>query len=165
MLEKGIKAPDFTLPDKDGNMMPKIKLSDNTAKITNPAFKRLYRLYNKKDGMAVADLITLREETIDENQPLKIFDPVETWKTLVLEDFHVEELQHTIIKGGELVYEFPALVDVRAFSKNQLANFWEEYLRLDVPHVYKVDLSDKLYALKSSMMEQHRLGAKKENVK
>ena len=149
--------------DKDGNMTPKIKLSDNTAKITNPAFKRLYRLYDKKDGMAIADLITLRNETIDEEKPLTIFHPVETWKTHEVENFYVEELQRTIVKNGKLVYEFPALLDVQKFSKERLGRFWEEYLRLDVPHVYKVDLSDKLHALKFGMIEEIRNKTKKES--
>lgn len=148
--------------EKDGTVTPKIKLSDNTAKITNPAFKRLYRLYDKKDGMAIADLITLREETIDESKPLTIFHPVETWKTHEVENFRVEELQQTIVKNGKLVYEFPALLDVQKFSKERLSTFWEEYLRLDVPHVYKVDLSNKLHALKFGMIEEIRANAKKE---
>ena len=148
--------------DKDGNMTPKIKLSDNTAKITNPAFKRLYRLYDKTDGMAIADLITLRDETIDEDKPLTIFHPVETWKTHEVENFRVEELQHTIVEKGKLVYKFPELLEVQKFSKERLGQFWEEYLRLDVPHVYKVDLSNKLHALKFGMIEGIREKAKKE---
>ena len=139
--------------DKDGNATPKIKLSDNTAKITNPSFKKLYRLYDKENGMAIADLITLKDETIDESKPLTIFHPVETWKTHEVENFYAEELQHTIVKNGKLVYEFPKLTDIREFSKAQLAKFWEEYLRLDMPQVYKVDLSKKLHTLKTEMID------------
>ena len=148
--------------EKDGTMTPKIKLSDNTAKITNPSFKRLYRLYDKENGMAIADLITLRDEVVDEDKPLTLFHPVETWKTHEVENFRVEELQHTIVEKGKLVYQFPPILEVQKFSKAQLAKFWEEYLRLDVPHVYKVDLSNKLYALKFGMIDGIRTNAKKE---
>ena len=147
--------------DEQGNATPKIKLSDNTAKITNPSFKRLYRLYDKENGMAIADLITLRDEIVDESKPLTLFHPVETWKTHEVENFSVEELQHTIVKAGKLVYEFPKLVEIREFSKTRLSKFWEEYLRLDMPHLYKVDLSKKLHALKFGMIDDIRKNAKK----
>ena len=147
--------------DEQGNATPKIKLSDNTAKITNPSFKRLYRLYDKENGMAIADLITLRDELVDESKPLTLFHPVETWKTHEVENFSVEELQHTIVKAGKLVYEFPKLVEIREFSKARLSKFWEEYLRLDMPHLYKVDLSKKLHALKFGMIDDIRKNAKK----
>ncbi len=147
---------------KDGSMTPKIKLSDNTAKITNPAFKKLYRLYDKEDGMAIADLITLRDEEVDDSKPLTLFHPVETWKQHEVENFYAEELQHTIIQNGKLVYEFPKLTEIREFSKARLAKFWEEYLRLDVPHVYKVDLSKKLHTLKFEMIDGIRKNAKKD---
>ncbi|MBQ9118342.1 MAG: nicotinate phosphoribosyltransferase [Clostridia bacterium] len=142
--------------EKDGSMTPKIKLSDNVEKITNPSFKRLYRLYDKDSGMAIADLITTREEIIDEELPLTIFHPLETWKRITMENFCAEELQHTIVKAGKLVYEFPALMDVQAFSKKRLASFWEEYLRLDMPQIYKVDLSQKLLNLKTKMIASIR---------
>jgi nicotinate phosphoribosyltransferase len=150
--------------EKDGTITPKIKLSNNTAKVTNPAFKKLYRLYDKKSGMAMADLITLKDEVIDEDKPLLLFNPVETWMEQEVTDFYAEELQHTIVKDGKLVYEFPSLMDVQAFSKDELEKFWEEYLRLDVPQVYKVDLSTKLHALKMQMIEDIRRNTKKGNV-
>ncbi len=142
--------------EKDGTVTPKIKLSDNTAKITNPAFKNLYRLYDKENGMAIADLITMREEILDESKPLTLFHPVETWKEHEVENFRAEPLLHDIVKGGKLVYKFPKLMEVQAFSKNELSKFWEEYLRLDMPQVYKVDLSNKLHDLKISMIEYIR---------
>ena len=147
--------------EKDGSMTPKIKLSDNTAKITNPSFKSLYRLYDKDNGMAIADLITTYDETIDESKPLTLFHPVETWKEYEVENFRAEKLQYTIVKNGKLVYEFPKLMDVQAFSKNELSKFWEEYLRLDMPQVYKVDLSKKLHTLKIEMIDGIRKNAKK----
>ena len=142
--------------DENGVAQPKIKLSDNTVKITNPGFKKLYRLYDRENGMAIADLITLHDEVVDDTKPLTLFDPIETWKKHEAENFRVEPLQHTIVKGGKLVYEFPALTDVRAFSKEQLSKFWEEYLRLDVPQLYKVDLSQKLHTLKIGMIDSIR---------
>ena len=147
--------------DKDGNMTPKIKLSDNTAKITNPAFKKLYRLYDRENGMAIADLITLKDESVDDGKPLVLFDPVETWKEHEAQNFYAVELQHTIVKGGKLVYKFPKLTDIREFSKEQLSKFWEEYLRLDMPQVYKVDLSKKLHTLKIEMIDGIRKKAKR----
>ena len=148
---------------EDGTMTPKIKLSDNSEKTTNPAFKNLYRLYDKKDGMAIADLITLHEEEIDENEPLTIFHPIETWKKLTLTDFRAEKLLKTIVSKGELVYEFPKLLDVKAFSLGEKAKFWEEYLRLDMPQTYKVDLSAKLYNLKADMVNSIRESNKKKD--
>ncbi|MBR2646135.1 MAG: nicotinate phosphoribosyltransferase [Clostridia bacterium] len=138
--------------EKDGTMTPKIKLSDNTAKITNPTFKNVYRLYDKDNGMAIADLITLHDEKVQEDEPLTLFHPVETWKEHEVENFHAEPLLHKIVEKGELVYEFPKLLDVQAYSKEQLSKFWEEYLRLDVPQLYKVDLSTKLHKLKIDMI-------------
>ncbi|MBQ8230003.1 MAG: nicotinate phosphoribosyltransferase [Clostridia bacterium] len=148
--------------EKDGTVTPKIKLSDNTAKITNPAFKKLYRLYDKENGMAIADLITLRDETVNDDEPLTLFHPVETWKQHEVENFRAEELQQTIVENGKLVYEFPTLKEIREYSKGELAKFWEEYLRLDVPQLYKVDLSDKLHRLKIGMIDSIRKHSKKE---
>lgn len=144
--------------EKDGKVVPKIKLSDNAAKITNPSFKNLYRLYDKADGMAIADLITMREETIDESKPLTIFHPLEIWKRITVKNFRAEPLLHTIVEKGKLVYEFPKLMEIQAFSKKELAKFWEEYLRLDMPQLYKVDLSERLHALKSKMLDEIRGG-------
>ena len=112
--------------------------------------------------MAIADLITLRDETVDEDKPLTIFNPIETWQTLEVENFRAEPLLHTIVKGGELVYKFPTLMEIQAFSKSELAKFWEEYLRLDMPQVYKVDLSKKLHTLKLGMIDRIQSGAKRE---
>lgn len=110
--------------------------------------------------MAIADLITLHDEVIEEDKPLTLFHPVETWKEHEVENFRAEPLLHTIVKEGKLVYEFPKLMDVQAYSKGELAKFWEEYLRLDVPQVYKVDLSAKLHTLKINMIGEIRKDAK-----
>ena len=146
----------------DGSYTPKIKLSENPAKITNPAFKNLYRLYDKDNGMALADLITLHDEVIEEDAPLVLFHPVETWKEHELENFVAVPLLQPSVKAGKLVYEFPKLMDIQAYSKEQLEKFWGEYLRLDVPQVYKVDLSNKLHSLKIGMIDGIRKKNKKE---
>ena len=111
--------------------------------------------------MAIADLITLRHEKVDDTKPLTLFHPVETWIEHEVDNFYAEELQQTIVKAGKLVYEFPHVKEVRAYSKGELAKFWEEYLRLDMPQIYKVDLSDELHALKISMIDGIRKKAKK----
>ena len=147
--------------DEKGVATPKIKLSDNTAKITNPGFKSLYRLYDRENGMAIADLITLHDEVVDDTKPLTLFHPVETWKEHEVDNFRAELLQHPIVKGGKLVYEFPTLLEVQAYSKEQLGKFWGEYLRLDLPQVYKVDLSTDLHALKIGMIDDIRKKNKK----
>lgn len=139
--------------EKDGSITPKIKLSDNSEKVTNPSFKNLYRLYDKESGMAIADLITLHDERIPEDEPITIFHPIDTWKRCEVKNFRVEKLLHTIVKAGKLVYTFPSAMENQAFSKAELAKFWEEYLRLDMPQVYKVDLSEKLYDLKAGMID------------
>lgn len=141
---------------KDGTIVPKIKLSDNAEKITNPSFKNLYRLYDKKTNKAIADLITLRGETVDETKPLTIFHPLETWKRTTVSDFRAEELLHKIVENGKLVYEFPRLTDLREYAQKELSTFWEEYLRIDMPALYKVDLSEKLHALKTKMISDIR---------
>lgn len=141
---------------ENGELIPKIKLSDNPVKITNPSFKNLYRLYDKKTGKAIADLITLRDETVDDTQPLTIFNPSQTWKRMKITDFRAEELLHKIVEKGKLVYRFPKLVDVREFAREELSAFWEEYLRIDMPELYKVDLSPRLYKLKTDMISAIR---------
>ena len=102
--------------------------------------------------MAIADLITLHDEKVEEDKPITLFHPVETWKEHEVENFHAVPLQETIVKEGKLVYQFPTLMEIQAYSKGELAKFWEEYLRLDVPQLYKVDLSKKLHTLKINMI-------------
>lgn len=143
--------------DDDGNVIPKIKLSDNTEKITNPGFKNVYRVYDKKTGKAEADCIYLRGETLpDGKAPLVLTHPTERWKQIEFDDYTVRSLQVDVIKDGKLVYDMPSLKDIKAYAEKELASFWDEYKRLDRPHVYKVDLSDKLYELKKEMLETIR---------
>lgn len=140
--------------DNDGKVTPKIKLSDNAAKITNPGFKSIYRVF--VNGMAEADVIFLRGEKFDTTKPLTLYHPTERWKSITFENYELKEITQKIIENGKLIYKLPTLKEIAAFSKQQLNGFWEEYKRTDYPHIYKVDLSDELYALKTSMIKQIR---------
>ncbi|MBO7345407.1 MAG: nicotinate phosphoribosyltransferase [Clostridia bacterium] len=143
--------------DKDGSVTPKIKLSNNTAKITNPGFKNIYRVYDKATGKAEADVICLRDEKeVDESKPLVLTHPTERWKKTTYTNYQVRTLQEQIIKDGKLVYNMPTLKEIKAYAKRELESFWDEYKRLDRPHLYKVDLSDDLYELKRTLLEKIR---------
>ena len=138
--------------DEDGNIIPKIKISENVGKITNPHFKKVYRFYSKDTGMAEADYICLHDEDVDDTQPLEICDPDATWKKKVLTDFTARELLVPVFRGGELVYQKPSLDEIRTYCAGQLATLWPEVLRFDYPHNYYVDLSDKLLKIKLDLL-------------
>lgn len=140
--------------EENGVMQPRMKLSDSGVKITNPGQKTLYRLYDKKTGMAVADLIALRDEVI--KPPMTLRHETDRWKTLQLDDFDKREMMYKIFDKGNNVYKKPTITEVAEFSEKEKGKFWEEYMRLDNPHVYKVDLTDKLYDLKQSIIANHR---------
>ncbi len=142
--------------EKDGSITPKIKVSETTAKITNPGFKKVLRIYDNKTGKAEADLIALFDEQFDNAQPLTITHPIETWKKITFTDYTIKELSVKIIENGKLVYNFPSVKEIANFAKEEMNSFWDEYLRLDRPHVYKVDLSDKLLNLKTEMLSKIR---------
>lgn len=137
----------------NGKLVPKIKISDNPAKVTNPGYKKVLRLYDK-NGMAIADLIALDHETIDTTKPLRIFDPVQTYKRMTLTNFTVRELLVPIFIGGKQVYTCPDIHEIVAYAKRELASMWDEYKRLLMPHTYKVDLSDSLYDLKQKLLRE-----------
>ena len=142
--------------EKDGSITPKIKVSETTAKITNPGFKKVLRIYDNKTGKAEADLIALFDEEFDNAMPLTITHPIETWKKITFTDYTIKELSVKIIENGKLVYSFPTVKEIASFAKEEMNSFWDEYLRLDRPHVYKVDLSDKLLNLKTEMLSKIR---------
>lgn len=144
---------------ENGEIIPKIKLSDNRVKITNPGFKTVYRIYDI-DGMAQADLIALRGEVFDESKPLTIFHPVDTWKKMTFEpgSYKIRELVTTVMEDGELVNALPTLAEISEYAKREKESFWDEYKRLDRPQYYKVDLSDGLYELKKNMINKIRNG-------
>lgn len=137
--------------DRDGVITPKIKISENIEKITNPHFKKVYRLYNA-EGKAEADLLCLHDETVDPSRPIEIFDPKYTWKRRTIESFIARELLVPIFEHGKLVYEFPPLDLVRSRCAAELGTMWEEVLRFENPHEYYVDLSQKLWDIKDEML-------------
>ena len=137
---------------EDGTVVPKIKISENVGKITNPHYKRLYRFFDRATGMAEADYITVYDEVVDDTQPLEICDPDATWKKKTMENFEAKELQVPIFKNGELVYQCPSLAEIKRYCKEQIATLWPEVLRFDNPHKYYVDLSDKLLKIKMDLL-------------
>ncbi len=140
--------------EKNETIIPKIKISENVAKVTNPSYKKVFRFYSKSDNKALADVITLSDEKIEENE-YTIFDPVDTWKKKTLNNYYVKELQTLIFKQGKLVYNPPSLEEIAEYSKKDLDTFWEEIKRIDNPHKYFVDLSPKLWNLKQEMLQNH----------
>ena len=140
----------------DGTFVPRIKISENPAKITNPGVKQLYRFYDRRSGKALADLLALDEEDFSSGEPLEIFDPENTWKRMTLCDYRMRQLLVPIFENGELVYDSPALSEIAAYAKQEMETFWDEYKRLNRPHRYKVDLSQKLYDLKMQLLANRR---------
>lgn len=141
--------------DGDGNIIPKIKVSENVDKITNPHFKRLYRLYDRESGKALADYLCVRDEVVDESQPLEIFDAGATWKRKTLTDYTARELQVPVFLNGRLVYKRPNLQEIQAYCAQQLETLWEEVKRFDNPHTYYVDLSQKLWEIKQDLLRRN----------
>ncbi len=142
----------------DGRVIPKIKISENPVKITNPGVKKLWRIYDNKTGKATADLIALDYESFDTTRPLTIYDPVNTWKSMTLTDYTMKELQVKVFENGKRVYESPSLQEIQQHCQDDLDTFWDQYKRLLNPHRYKVDLSDSLWMLKNSMLQNYRRG-------
>ena len=139
----------------DGTIIPKIKISENAAKITTPHFKKIYRIFSKDTGKAEADLICLHDEEFDFSQPLELFDPDATWKRKVYTDIEARELMVPIFRGGELVYQVPDLQTSRAYCQRQVDALWDEVKRFENPHNYYVDLSQKLWDIKQSLLNSH----------
>ena len=139
--------------EKDGEIIPKIKISENAAKITNPHFKKVWRLYSRETGKAEADLITLHDEVVDDEKPYELFDPNHTWKRKTLTNFIAKPLQVPVFLGGECVYECPSVAEIRQHCAEDIATMWDEVLRFENPHNYYVDLSQKLWDLKDSLLK------------
>ncbi len=139
--------------EENGVITPKIKISENVAKITNPHYKKLYRLYSNKTGKAIADQLCVYDEEIDCTKPLTIFDPDFTWKKKTITDFTARELQVPIFKNGELVYKMPSLEEIRSRCAQQTDTLWQEVLRFENPHKYYVDLSEKLWNIKHALLD------------
>ena len=142
----------LTAIERDGKIIPKIKVSENAAKITTPHFKKVYRIYDKETGMANADLICVHDEEIDESKPLTIFDPDYTWKEKTYDSFRAVCLQKQIFKNGQLVYDLPSTEEIRDYCREQVATLWDEVKRFENPHNYYVDLSEKLWNCKQELL-------------
>ena len=139
--------------DEAGNIIPKIKVSENVGKITNPHFKKVYRFYGNDTGKAIADYLCLHDEVVDDSQDLEIFDPQATWKRKNIYNFTAKELLVPIFQNGELVYDMPSLPDIQKYCAAQVDTLWDEVQRFDNPHTYYVDLSQKLWDIKYALLK------------
>ena len=139
-----------------GEIIPKIKCSENVEKITIPHFKKVYRLYNRDNGKAIADYMTVHDEVVDENEPLMLFDPYATWKTKNVCNFEARELLVPVFLNGKKVYQSPALKDIQAYCKQQVNTLWDEIKRFDNPQTYYVDLSQKLWDIQQELLRKNR---------
>lgn len=141
-----------------GAVIPKIKISENTAKITNPHFKKLYRLYENDTGKAIADLLCVYDEVIDDSKPLEIFDPDATWKRKTLTGFTAKELMVPVFQQGKRVYDSPPIAQIQRYCAEQVDTLWDEVKRFENPHNYYVDLSQKLWNIKHQLLENQGRG-------
>ena len=141
--------------DAAGNIIPKIKISENVGKITNPHFKKLYRFFGNDTGKAIADYLCVHDETVDDSHDLEIFDPEATWKRKTVYNFTAKELMVPIFKNGELVYKLPSLAEIQRYCAEQVDTLWDEVRRFDNPHNYYVDLSQKLWDIKYKLLREN----------
>ena len=142
--------------DDEGNIIPKIKVSENVEKITIPHFKKVYRFYGRDTGKAIADLITLHDETVDDSQDMEIFDPMATWKKKTVYNFTARELLVPIFLNGRRVYDSPSLPEIQAYCRQQVDTLWDEVKRFDNPHSYYVDLSDRLWNIQQDLLRNRK---------
>ena len=138
--------------EKEDVIIPKIKISENNEKITNPGFKKIYRLFDKDSNVAIADVLALSDEVIDDSKEYEIFDPIHTWKRKKVTNFYVKDLLVKIFDKGKLVYTSPSVLEIKEFSKSETNKLWPEILRFENPHTYYVDLSTKLWSLKQKLL-------------
>ena len=141
--------------DENGKIIPKIKISENVGKITNPHFKKLYRFYGNDTGKAIADYLCVHDETVDDSRDLEIFDPEATWKRKMVYNYTAKELQVPVFKNGELVYHCPSLEEIRRYCLEQVDTLWDVVKRFDNPLNYFVDLSQKLWEIKYTLLKEN----------
>ena len=141
--------------DEEGNIIPKIKISENDEKITNPGFKKIVRIFDKDTHKALADVLTLHHEKIDEDKPLELFNPVHTWKKKTFTNFYTKDLLVPIFEKGKLVYNTPSVLEIKEFAKKEVEKLWPEVLRFENPHPYYVDLSKELWTLKHDLLNKY----------
>ncbi len=150
--------------DKDGNIIPKIKISDNVSKITTPGFKQIYRCYDRETGKAIADVVTLHDEKLDDSGNYEIFHPVFTWKRKVLKNFEAKPMLVQIYEKGKLIYDLPTIGEIRDFVQSELETLWEETRRFDNPQEYIVDLSYDLWKVKEDLLKKHGKNSRGESL-
>lgn len=143
--------------EKNGEFIPKIKVSENVAKITNPDFKKVYRLFSRENDKALADVITCHDEIIDDSANYEIFDPEYTWKRKDVYDFYAKELLVKVFDKGECVYESPDVHEIKKYCEEQVGHLWDEVLRFENPHNYYVDLSQKLWDKKQELLKKYSM--------
>ncbi len=141
--------------DADGTVVPKIKISENVGKITNPHYKKVYRFFGNDTGKAIADYLCVYDEVVDDSKDMVIFDPEATWKTKTVYNFTAKELQVPIFQNGVLVYKCPSLDEIRTYCLQQVDMLWDEVKRFDNPHTYYVDLSQKLWDIKYGLLKRN----------
>lgn len=141
--------------EENGKLVPRIKISENVEKIINPGFKQVWRLYDNETGKAIADVITMHDEIIDDRKPYEIFDPEYTWKRKIVTNFNARKLLTKIFDGGECVYESPSLKDIRNYCIEQTDTLWDEVKRFENPHQYYVDLSLPLWEMKDQLLKNY----------
>ncbi|MGL4850027.1 MAG: nicotinate phosphoribosyltransferase [Clostridium sp.] len=142
--------------EENGVMMPRIKLSENVEKVTNPGSKEVWRLFDNETGKAIADILTVEGEYIDDTKPYRIFNPVHTWKRKTVKNFKAVKLQVQIFKEGELVYKCPSIEEIRKVREEGIESLWDEIKRFENPHEYYVDLSQKLWDLKNELISKYK---------
>ncbi|NLM07110.1 MAG: nicotinate phosphoribosyltransferase [Tissierellia bacterium] len=146
----------LTTVEEDGELVPKIKISENVEKITTPCFKQVYRFFDKDTDMAIADLVTLHDEAEPDGTPYEIFHPVHIWKRKTITNYYVKRLQEPIFVKGECVYESPKIRAIRDYCKSETDKLWEEVKRFENPHIYIVDLSKDLWEVKNNLLAEHK---------
>ena len=143
--------------EKNNIIIPKIKISENVEKITNPHFKKVYRLISNDTNKAIADLITVYDAKVPEG-PIEIFDAEVTWKRQMVDNYHVQELLVQVVIDGEVIYETPSMKDIQEYCKSQVKELWDEVKRFENPHNYYVDLSQKLWDIKDDLLKKGKGG-------
>jgi nicotinate phosphoribosyltransferase len=138
--------------DENGTIIPKIKISENPEKVTNPHFKKVYRLYDNESGKAFVDVLCVHDEVIDDSKDLELFDPRYNWKRKTFTNFHSRELMVPILSQGKLVYDLPTLPEIQKYCAAQLSLLWDEVKRFENPHAYYVDLSPKLWDIRQQLL-------------
>lgn len=146
----------LTTIEENGDLVPKIKVSGNVGKITTPGFKQVYRLFDKNSHKAIADVITLHDEIIDDSKPYGIFHPLYTWKRKTVRNFYAKELLVKIFEKGEQVYESPNIHEIKKYCEEQVNLLWPEVKRFEKPHEYFVDLSHALWEIKDSLLKENQ---------